>query len=118
MTSGHAAIIVKCKPVVWRLRSTEDGAARPVEIALRAIRLPDAPGDTRKHRHMKKISEVRHYKVNPDGTLRFVGIEHVEVEEHHLGHINSLDLRDKADARRLAREQEEFERLVDAAAEA
>ena len=64
---------------------------------------------------MKKISEVKHYKIRKDGSLRFVGIEHVEVEEHHWGHIKSLDIRDKADARRLAHEQDEFERLVDAA---
>ena len=64
---------------------------------------------------MRKISEVRHYKIRKDGSLRFVGIEHVEVEEHHWGHIKLLDIRDKADERRLAHEQEAFERLVDAA---
>ena len=30
---------------------------------------------------MKSI--ITHYKINPDGTLRFVGNETVEVEEHH-----------------------------------
>ena len=63
----------------------------------------------------KVISTIKHYKKQKDGTLRFVGIEKREVEEHHWGHINSLDIRDKADARRLAHEQEEFERLADAA---
>ena len=67
---------------------------------------------------MTKISTVRHYKIRKDGTLRLVDIEHVEVEEHHWGHIDSLDVRDRADARRLAHEQEDFERLVDAAMEA
>ena len=67
---------------------------------------------------MTKISTVRHYKIRKDGTLRFVGNEHVEVEEHHWGHIEDLDWRDKADARQLARDQEDFERLVDAAVEA
>ena len=61
----------------------------------------------------KVISTVRHYKVRKDGTLRFVGNEKVEVEEYHWGHIDSLDERDRADARRLAHEQEDFERLVD-----
>ena len=59
----------------------------------------------------KVISTIKHYKREKDGTLRFVGIEKREVEEHHWGHIDSLDIRDKADARRLAHEQEEFERL-------
>lgn len=63
----------------------------------------------------KVISTVRHYKRTKNGTLRFVGTEHVEVEEHHWGHIDSLDWRDMADARRLAHEQEAFERLTDAA---
>ena len=61
----------------------------------------------------KVISTIKHYKREKDGTLRFVGFEKREVEEHHLGHIDSLDIRDKADARRLAHEQEEFERLAD-----
>ena len=77
-------------------------------------RFPDAERSLEKQ-EMKTISKVKHYKVNPDGTLRLVGIEHVEVEEHHWGHIKSLDVRDAADARRLAHEQEDFERLVDAA---
>ena len=64
---------------------------------------------------MTKISTVRHYKIRKDGSLRFVVIEHVEVEEHHWGHIESLDWRDAADARQLAHEQESFERLADAA---
>ena len=63
----------------------------------------------------KVISTIKHYKRAKDGTLRFVGIEKRAVEEHHWGHIKSLDIRGKADARRLAHEQEEFERLVDAA---
>ena len=62
---------------------------------------------------MTKISTVRHYKRMKNGSLRLVGIEHVEVEEHHWGHIESLDVRDRADAHRLAHEQEDFERLVD-----
>ena len=61
----------------------------------------------------KVISKVRHYKRNADGSLRFVSIEHVEVEELHWGHIDSLDWRDKADARRLAHEKEAFERIAD-----
>ena len=63
----------------------------------------------------KVISTIRHYKRTKDGSLRFVGIEKREVEEHHWGHIKLLDVRDKADAHRLAHEQEDFERLVDAA---
>ena len=63
----------------------------------------------------KVISTVKHYKRMKNGSLRFVGTEHVEVEEHHWGHIKLLDVRDKADERRLAHEQEDFERLVDAA---
>ena len=31
------------------------------------------------------MSPVRCYKRNPDGTLRFVGVEHVKVVEHHWG---------------------------------
>ena len=73
-----------------------------------------AAGNKGKHT-MTKISTVRHYKIRKNGTLRFVGIEHVEVEEHHWGHIKLLDVRDKADAHRLAHEQEDFERLADAA---
>ena len=61
------------------------------------------------------ISKVRHYKRTKDGSLRFVGIEHVEVEEHHWGHVDSLDWRDAADARRLVHERETFEALADAA---
>ena len=64
---------------------------------------------------MTKISTVRHYKIRKDGSLRFIGIEKREVEETHVTHIAGLDMRDKADARRLAHEQEDFERLVDAA---
>ena len=67
---------------------------------------------------MTKISTIRHYKRTKNGSLRFIGIETREVEEHHWGHIKLLDIRDKADARRLAHEQEDFERLVDAAMEA
>ena len=63
----------------------------------------------------KVISTIRHYRREKDGTLRFVGIEKREVEERHWGHIKLLDVRDKADAHRLAHEQEDFERLVDAA---
>ena len=66
---------------------------------------------------MKKISTVKHYKIRKDGTLRFVGLEHIEVEEQHWGHISSLDIRDAADIARRAREAEEFEALVDAACE-
>ena len=61
----------------------------------------------------KIISTIRHYKKQKDGSLRFVGIEKREVEEHHWGHIKPLDWRDKAYARRLAHEQEDFERLAD-----
>ena len=64
---------------------------------------------------MKMMSEVKHYKLNADGTLRFVGIEHVEVEEAHWGHVDSLDWRDAADARRLSLDREAFEALADAA---
>ena len=32
---------------------------------------------------MTTTHTVKHYKVKPDGTLRFVGNETVEVEEHH-----------------------------------
>ena len=64
---------------------------------------------------MKTISKIRHYKVNPDGTLRLVGVTEREVLETHWGHIESLDVRDAADERRLAHAQEDFERLVDAA---
>ena len=66
----------------------------------------------------KVISTIKHYKSTKDGSLRFVGTEKREVEEHHWGHIKLLDVRDKADAHRLAHEQEDFERLVDSAAEA
>ena len=31
---------------------------------------------------MKATHIIKHYKVNPDGTLRFVGNETTEVEEH------------------------------------
>ena len=63
----------------------------------------------------KVISTVRHYKRAKDGTLRLVGIEKHEVEEYHWGHIEALDWRDEADAQQLARDQEDFERLADAA---
>ena len=77
---------------------------------------PDAERTLEKHAMTKKvISTIKHYKKQKDGTLRFVGIEKREVEEHHWGHIDSLDIRDRVDARRLAHEQEEFERLADAA---
>ena len=66
----------------------------------------------------KVISTIRHYKKQKDGTLRFVGIEKREVEEHHWGHIESLDARDAADQLQLARDREAFEALADAAAEA
>ena len=66
---------------------------------------------------MKKISTVKHYKIRKDGTLKLVGLEHVEVEEHHWGNIESLELRDKADAIRRDRESEAFEALLDAACE-
>ena len=64
---------------------------------------------------MTKISTIKHYRRTKNGSLRFVGIETRAVEEHHWGHIKLLDVRDKADARRLAHEQEAFEALVDAA---
>ena len=51
----------------------------------------------------KVISTVKHYKIQKDGSLKFVSNEHVEVAKHHWGHIASLDIRDKADARRLAK---------------
>ena len=63
----------------------------------------------------KVISTIKHYKKQKDGSLRFVGIEKREAEEHHWGHIKLLDVRDKADEHRLAHEQEELERIVDAA---
>ena len=63
----------------------------------------------------KVISTIRHYRREKDGTLRFVGIEKREVEERHRGHLKLLDVRDNADAHRLAHEQEDFERLADAA---
>lgn len=64
---------------------------------------------------MTVINKVRHYKINPDGSLRFVGIERVEAEEFHWNHLESLDWRDEADARRRSRDAEAFEALVDAA---
>ena len=67
---------------------------------------------------MTKISKVKHYKRAKDGSLRFVGIEHVEVEEHHWGHVDSLGWRDAADAHRLANDREMFEALADAACNA
>ncbi len=86
-----------------------------VGIALRAIRFPVLRAKDEGNRKMTKkvISTIKHYKREKDGTLRFVGTEKREVEEHHWGHIKSLDWRDEADARRLARDQEDFERLVD-----
>ena len=63
----------------------------------------------------KVISTIRHYKRTKNGTLRFVGTEKREVEEHHWGHIESLDWRDAADAQQLAQDREAFERLADAA---
>lgn len=64
---------------------------------------------------MMKINTVRHYRRQKNGTLRFAGIEKVEVEEEHWGHIESLDWRDKADANRRAHEEDAFERLADSA---
>ena len=64
---------------------------------------------------MKKISTVRHYKIRKNGSLRFVGFEHVEVEETHVTRIAGLAERDEADAIRRAQELEDFEALVDAA---
>ena len=64
---------------------------------------------------MTKISKVRHCRIRKDGSLRFVGIEHVEVEETHVTHIPGLAERDEADAIRRARDTEEFEALADAA---
>ena len=64
---------------------------------------------------MTKISTIKHYRRTKNGSLRFIGLETREVEETHVTHIAGLDMRDKADARRLAHEQEDFERLVDAA---
>lgn len=64
---------------------------------------------------MRKISKVRHYRRQKDGSLRFAGIERVEVEEVHWGHVDSLDWRDAADARRLSLDREAFEALADAA---
>ena len=61
----------------------------------------------------KVISKVRHYKIRKDGTLRFVGIEHVEVEETHVTHIAGLSERDEADTLRHAQELEDFEALAD-----
>ena len=64
---------------------------------------------------MKKISTIRHYRRTKNGSLRFVGIEHVEVDETHVTHIAGLAERDEADALCLAHDIEEFEALVDAA---
>ena len=64
---------------------------------------------------MTKISTVRHCKIRKDGTLRFVGIEHVEVEETHVTHIVGLSERDEADDLRRSQELEDFEALADAA---
>ena len=61
----------------------------------------------------KVISTIRHYKRAKDGSLRFVGIEHVEVEENHMTHIAGLAERDAADAIRHAQELEDFEALAD-----
>ena len=63
----------------------------------------------------KVVSKVRHYRRQKDGSLRFAGIERVEVEEQHWGHVDSLDWRDAADARRLSHDREAFEALADAA---
>ena len=63
----------------------------------------------------KVISTVRHYKRMKNGSLRFVGFEHVEVEETHVTRFDGLAERDEADALCLARDIEEFEALVDAA---
>ena len=64
---------------------------------------------------MKKISTVKHYKRMKNGSLRFVGFEHVEVEETHVTRFDGLAERDEADAIRRARDTEEFEALADAA---
>ena len=64
---------------------------------------------------MKKISTIRHYRRTKNGSLRFVGIEHVEVNETHVTHIAGLAEREEADALRHARELEDFEALADAA---
>ena len=63
----------------------------------------------------KVISTIKHYKMQKDGTLRFVGIEHVEVEEPHVTRFDGLAERDEADALCLARDIEDFEALADAA---
>ena len=64
---------------------------------------------------MTKISTVKHYRRTKNGSLRFIGIEHVEVDETHVTHIAGLAERDEADSIRRARELEDFETLVDAA---
>ena len=64
---------------------------------------------------MTKISTVKHYKRMKNGALRFVGFEHVEVDETHVTHIAGLAERDEADSIRRVRELEDFEALVDAA---
>ena len=46
----------------------------------------------------KVISTIKHYKKQKDGSLRFVGIEKREAEEHHWGHIKLLDVRNTASA--------------------
>ena len=63
----------------------------------------------------KVISTIKHYKMQKDGTLRFVGIEKREVEENHVTHIAGLAERDAADAIRHPQELEDFEALADAA---
>ena len=84
-----------------------------------AARLPrDLARDGRKGTtDMKKISTVRHYKVNGDGSLRFVGIGHVTVEEERPDFYATLAWRDAADAARRECEIESFEEFVDAAME-
>ena len=64
---------------------------------------------------MTKISTVKHYRRTKNGSLRFIGIVHVEVDETHVTHIAGLAERDEADSIRRARELEDFETLVDAA---
>ena len=63
----------------------------------------------------KVISTIRHYKRTKNGSLRFVGTEHVEVEETHVTRFDGLAERDAADAIRHPQELEDFEALADAA---
>lgn len=67
---------------------------------------------------MRKISEVKHYKISADGTLRFVGIERVEVEETRENRYEFLAARDRADMARHRHDCDNLEALADAACEA